>query len=392
MSKETRRENADWSAVIDLIERVMAEDDLLPHVVAGVRATVSEVAVLPVADVATHTRALLTAATRALAARRGPNEAELAFVAELAETRARQGIPIEAVLGAIHMAGRAIWARARELAADEGIGEGQLLDARELYDDWSETVRSRLIRADRDARSQRVDRRRDRQSELVRRLIDGGSAASLAAAEAGFGDSTLWVLVARLGEERAEEALRRILERDPKSLCAPTADTLVGVSTRRPAMPAGLTVDPGWVIGLAGPVGTDEVALGHRLAASAVPAAEASGRAGVVHVADVASAVALLTRSDLSAVLMARHDAARRELRDTARPVAESVIAWVQRDRDTNAAADALFVHANTVRNRIQRFTQVTGIDPAASFGAVDAWLVCQGWLSGQPQLSDRPV
>ncbi|GIF41435.1 hypothetical protein [Actinoplanes xinjiangensis] len=65
----------DWTAVVDLIERVMGDEDLLPSVISGVRATVREVAVLPPSDIAGHTRALLTAATRALADRRGPTGA-----------------------------------------------------------------------------------------------------------------------------------------------------------------------------------------------------------------------------------------------------------------------------------------------------------------------------
>src|SRR5690606_40775194 len=75
--------DADWNPVIDLIERVTGDRDLLPSVVAGVSASVREVSVLPPADIAGHTRALLAAATRAIAARRGPTEAELSFVAEL---------------------------------------------------------------------------------------------------------------------------------------------------------------------------------------------------------------------------------------------------------------------------------------------------------------------
>ena len=41
----------------------------------------------------------------------------------------------------------------------------------------------------------------------------------------------------------------------------------------------------------------------------------------------------------------------------------------------------ALDVHPNTIRNRVLRFGQVTGIDAASTFGATDAWLLCRGWL-----------
>lgn len=151
------RHRDDWPAVVDLIEQVCAEEDLMSASVAGVRTTVREVAALSPADIAGHTRALLAAATRALAAGRGPTEAELSFVEDLAVARARQGVPIEAVLRAIHVAERAIWSRARELAADR-VRADLLLDVRELYDDWAEAVRTRLITATPGRRAGRLSR------------------------------------------------------------------------------------------------------------------------------------------------------------------------------------------------------------------------------------------
>lgn len=383
MLREPRETVSQWSAVVDLIERVMADEDLLPQAVSGVRSMIAEVSSLPVADVAGHTRALLTAATRALAARRGPTEAELAFVEELAVTRASQGIPIEVVLGAIHVAERAIWTRARELAPAEDVGAGVLLDARELYDDWAEAVRARLIRAHRDAQLELTAVRRDRDVELMRRLLEGGSAASLAAAEVGLPYAGgLWVMVGRNGDRQAEEMMRRLRSERVASLTAPFADTLVTVTAARPAPPARASAGTDAVVGVAGPVGVEEITTAHRLAVAVVPAAESVRRVGPVHVGEMASVVAVLSRSDLCAALVARHADAHRELGASAIPVALAVRAWLEADRDAGAAAEALFVHANTVRNRVQRFTRTTGIDPLGTFGALDAWWLCVAWLA----------
>ena len=95
-----------WRDVTDLIESVAASPAVLAEAVEEVRSSSREIAALDVADVARHTRTLLVAATRAIAAQRGPTEAELAFIEELGVTRARQGVPITAVLGAIHVAQR----------------------------------------------------------------------------------------------------------------------------------------------------------------------------------------------------------------------------------------------------------------------------------------------
>ncbi|GIE29436.1 hypothetical protein Ait01nite_024810 [Actinoplanes italicus] len=363
----------DWTAVVDLIERVMGDEVLLPSVISGVRATVREVSVLPPSDIAGHTRALLTAATRAMAARRGPTEAELSFVAELGVTRARQGVPIEAVLGAIHVAERAIWARAREVARAEGVSAERLLDARELYDDWADAVRGRLIMAHRAAKAVAEPAHGNREAAILRRLLQGGSAAALAVAEAGLpAGGGLWVLVARPGFEE------RPLRDQPAVLCAVLGDLFVAVLTRPPTSRAAA---PGTTAGLAGPAEPDKLAPVRRLALAALAAAESTGRTGIVHIADVAWQAALTERADLAAVLLDRHRDAWAALGPNAEPVAHAVLAFLENDRDVTVAGTRLFVHPNTVRNRVRRFAEVTGIDPAGTFGATNAWWLCRTWL-----------
>ncbi|MFC7531483.1 helix-turn-helix domain-containing protein [Actinoplanes sp. GCM10030250] len=373
----------DWTAVVELIERVVGDEDLLPSVIAGVRTTVREVAGLPPSDIAGHTRALLVAATRALAARRGPTEAELSFVEELGVTRARQGVPIEAVLSAIHVAERAIWARARELAGSEGVGADRLLDARELYDDWADAVRARLITAHRAAKIGTEPQRGGRDAAILRRLLQGGSAAALAVAEAGLPVADgLWVLVTRPGAERA---LREHLP----VLCAVVDDLLIGVLSREPSSLVPFSLVPSSPVpsspvptaGLAGPAEPEKLAPVQRLAAAALAAAETTGRTGVVHIADVAWLAALTERADLAAVLLDRHQRAWATLGSNAEPVARAVLTWLESDRDVTVAGGKLFVHPNTVRNRVQRFAEVTGIDPVSTFGATNAWWLCRTWL-----------
>ncbi|MBA0051266.1 PucR family transcriptional regulator [Streptomyces sp. AJS327] len=360
-----------WRDVVDLIERVVGEDELMPSVVAGVRGTVREVAALPAADIAGHTRALLAAATRALAARRGPTEAELSFVEELGSTRARQGVPIEAVLGAIHVAERVIWSRAREAA--NGLEAHVLLDVRELYEDWAHAVRARLISAHRAADAGRHVGERD--LAALRRLLEGGSAATLAAAEAGLPPGGgLWVLVARPGDGALEQSVR---EHGP-ALLAHVDGLLVGVFARAP----GERATGGGTAGLAGPAEPEELGAVRRLALAALTAAESTGRGGVTHVADVAVLAAVADRADLAAMLTDRHRPAMTALGPHARPVAQAVRAWLECGRDVPAAATRLFVHANTVRNRVHRFADLTGIDPTDPFGALNAWWLCGEWLA----------
>lgn len=366
-----------------LVDAVMSEDDLVPSVLLGVRQLVQEVAALPPADMAGQTRAMMAAATRAVAGRRGPTEAELSFVEDLAVTRAQQGIPIEVVLEAIHVSERGIWARARELSGELGLDPRRVLDARELYDDWAEAVRRRLIRAHREARSH--GRAMDRETEVVRRLLDGGTAAALAAAEAGFPTgSPVWVAVAH-GPD-ALTLLRRASGPRPETWTALLDDGPVSVTARAPQASA---VPDGALVGVAGPVTVEEAGTARPLAAAAIGAAAAASRNGLVHAAEVAVPAALLSRTDLAALLIQHHHGAREQLGSQLRPVTSAVHAWLSAGRDTDAAAAASFVHPNTVRNRVQRFSEVTGLDPADPLGAATAWWLCHLWLGEEG--SDRP-
>ena len=352
----------DWPRLVDLVERVVSEDDLLTSVVAGTRGTVREVSALPAADMTGHTRALLAAAIRAVTARRAPTETELSFVAELAVVRAGQGVPVEAVLAAIHVAERAIWSRVRAAAQAEGLSAEPLLDARELYDDWADAVRSRLLAA---YRSARADRGADATSALVRRLLEGGTAATLAASEAGL-PPELWVTVSRRRPSPSIPTTFLFAEVDGLDVC-------VGGGEPRGRIRH--------TTGVAGPAAAKDLAGLRDLAVAALTAAEAIGRTGMVHVADIASLAAVVERPELAAALLNRHRAALASLRQNAEPVAQAVRTWFEADQDTERAASRLFVHPNTVRNRLHRFAETTGLDPSTPVGAVDSWLLCRTWL-----------
>lgn len=370
---------APWSRIADLIESVAGSEGLIAETVEEVRAARPEMAGLDAADVARHTRALLAAATRALAARRGPTEAELSFVEDLAVTRARQGIPIEAVLSAIHVAQRRIWAQARALGEAAGVRPAQLLDARELYDDWSESVRVRLIAAHRQARDNARAAGHDRPGLVLRRLLDGGAAAALAAAEVGLRPTAVSVLVVPgLSREEATALVARLRGRGAAGLEAGVVVAVVGrVGDELAQMLAGL------VAGAAGPGAAEEIPALRRLAGAAAEVAQLDGRLGVTKVADVAVRVALDGRGDLAAAVLERFREGTDRLGRAATATVETTRVWLEAGCDTDRAAAVVFVHPNTVRNRVGALTRATGLDPDDPFQAVTLWWLCRAWTAG---------
>lgn len=362
---------SDWDQIADLIERVVAAPDLMDEVVEEVRASIREISGLEASDVARHTRALLAAATRSIASRRGPTEAELSFVEDLAVTRARQGVPIHAVLSAIHVAERRIWARAKSVAADTGVDPTLVLDARELYDDWAQEVRSRLLQAHRSAEV--TGRATDTGADTVRRLLQGGSAASLAAAAAGLPSTGLHVLVSP-HPDRA--GLARVVRRARGGVVTDTGAETVAVVRRVP----GVLQSAAGPVGVAGPGTPEDVVTLRRRAAAAARAAQARGRTGCVDVAEVATLAAQQDRGDLAALLVERHASAIDALGRVADNTVATVRAWLECGCDTERTAEREFVHANTVRNRVATLTTATGLDARDPFQAVDLWWLCVTW------------
>jgi DNA-binding PucR family transcriptional regulator len=92
---------------------------------------------------------------------------------------------------------------------------------------------------------------------------------------------------------------------------------------------------------------------------------------------------ALRSRPDLGRALVDRHlgDVGRDE--DYLHDVAGTVTAYLERDRNVDATAAALYVHPNTVRHRLKRFHERTGLRLESPFDAVAAWWLVRTWDGG---------
>lgn len=370
-----------WAQVVQLIEDVMGDAALLGAVVTEVRSAIREISGLDPADVARHTRGLLAAATRAIAERRAPTQSELAALEDLAVTRARQGIPIHAVLAAIHVAERRVWASARSAARAEGVPPELVLEARELYDDWAALVRERLIVTHTAATRSALARRDD---DLLRRLLAGGSAAALAARMAGLiDDSSASMLVVAVAPGLTPDEAQLLLSglRSSSSLLGPVGiedGDVVAVWRRAPR-----TLDSPVPLGVSAPMAPEALPSARAQATAAARAARRRGLTGLVPAAGVATLSAIEDRHDLAALLLDAHEEALRRL-PRATEVLSTVQAWLESGRDCDRAAGRLFVHPNTVRNRVNTLCSALEIDADDPFRAVDLWWLCAAWAERQ--------
>ncbi|HSK22519.1 MAG TPA: helix-turn-helix domain-containing protein [Egicoccus sp.] len=364
----------EWRPIVELLDTVSSRADLVDDAVRLTRDHVPGIGRLPPEDVARHTRALLAAATRAIAERRGPSDAELDFIEELAVTRARQQVPIEAVLRGIHLAGQAVWRDARRVAEERAVPAALLLDARELYEQWAEAVRARLLVAHRQAELAQTQSMRDRRVGLLRRALDGGPDAPAALRDAGFAATDgCWVVHARPADAPAAAALEQALRTDVADLFGVLDDALVGVTAARPDGGAGVET----AVAVAGPLDGAALDLGDRWARQAWTAAAARGRSGVVDVRELALEADLLDNPALAGHVADGRLATLAAEGTFADVLLATVAAYAEHRGHVPSTAAALYVHPNTVRHRLRRLAELTDLDLDDPFDLVTAW-----WLA----------
>ena len=200
----------------------------------------------------------------------------------------------------------------------------------------------------------------------------------LAAAEADLPPAALWVVHVAAGADAAAAAREDRLRSGPSDLFAVLGDALVGVLA---GAPRGAPDVP---VGVAGPVAAEELDAAASWARRAHDAAGATGRTGLVPVSDVALVVALRDAADLGQLLRRTRLAGLDPDQPFATDLATTVRLYLELDGNVDATAARLFVHPNTVRHRLKRFGELTGVELVGTFRAVEAWWAVGDWLAAR--------
>ncbi len=106
----------------------------------------------------------------------------------------------------------------------------------------------------------------------------------------------------------------------------------------------------------------------------ALDAALAFGREGIVELADLGPLPLALGADDLAEALERRHFEALDREGQSGRDVEETVRALLEHDQNADEVSRALHVHRNTVRYRLGRFRELTGLDLRRTDDLVTSW------------------
>jgi PucR-like helix-turn-helix protein/diguanylate cyclase with GGDEF domain len=377
--RTTRRD--DWQQVVELCEIVTKEvPEVVPGIITRIRAASPDYAGVPREDHEKHVSEQFRGLLDGLAARRPPTTAQTEAARELGRQRARQGVRVEEMIGAYHVGYREMWnvLLARADAHDPQLTV-RLVRLVDLVWTWIRLISS----ASADAYAEVLRSQHAVQITLAHRFLEilhageeaSGEAAHLAHALAFDPDEHFQAVCFGLPapSETGLDQLRQRLGRLPGTvhlatrgsygvvLCQATpADTVT--ATVREALP-GLGIGVGLRRrGLAGA----ESSIVDAQRALAV----AGGEDVVLFAEEWLPATLLTDRRRLEPLLRLGADVA------AAHPhLARAVLGYAENGFSVTATARKLNLHPNTVKYRLDRWTQLTGWDPRVLRGLLNSWL-----------------
>ncbi|PTL59425.1 helix-turn-helix domain-containing protein [Paraconexibacter algicola] len=322
-------------------------------------AEIPEYGVLDVAEVLEGIQRDLGLAVAALLEARTFTPQDRETMSLIGDTRAVQRLPLEGMLRVYRMTVDEIF---RELWAAAEIGELQPFEVLQLTSRvWSYAgplmdLATAAYRA-RELELALADS--DRRTGLVHELLLSPSAAPASVAAAIGLDPLREVLAfrARTTTPDGPAALLSALKLPgvlDGGIAVPYEGDVIGLAPRRPTLPDA----PGVVVGL-GPVGPlAALPSSFALATRTVETAAAFGLHGVLTLDRVPLHAMTRAEAELAGLLHAR---CVRPVLD-APEVLDTVRAFLAHELAAEATADALAVHANTVRNRLHRYEALTGL------------------------------
>lgn len=299
--------------------------------------------------------------------RRAPNPDEVKTARRLGARRAAQGLGLDAVVGAYHLGCQQMWDLFLERAHRDGCDRAAyLLEVVNILWVWVDAVTSAAADGYSAAMQAEQVQRLDAGHRLLEALYAGQAhreTTALIARSLGFEVAGRFSAACLLAEPDAEdklERLRRACHRLGATAHAQTrsATLILIVQAADPhdvLVAAKLHTIPGG-IGLSRP-GLDGLAMSIRDAEKAIALAAHRRTAAVDFGADWLSSILFAERVELEPILRPRCTAVASHFTD-------AVAAYAAHGFSIAAAGEALHVHANTIKYRLERWRELTGWDP----------------------------
>jgi len=359
-----------------LVAEIEAElDAVIERIGERIREEIPGFRRLPSETLARAVRGNVTRALAALRELRAPTPDELERAADVGRERAEQGLPIDAVLHAYRISITAVWSRFGELARERGADVASVLAFSETLWLWADAVMDIVAAAHREVELEQAREEQQRRDAFVFALLTGTLDAGDARREsASFGLDTEREYVpfrARRvqtdGERTLPHRVALALAGDDGLVTAVDRD-FAGVAVRAPV------AIPGVVCGIGPPARLETLPLAFAHASRALQTAVAFDQEGAFTLADLSIRPAILADEALGEAFAARHLAPLGSLGRLGAELETTLRAWLDEGMQIEETARALHVHPNTLRHRLRRFEQATGVSLRDPREIVELW------------------
>lgn len=312
-----------------------------------------------------------------LASLRVPDAALRDMLGGFAVERAARGIPLDVLAVGYQLGSREMLACIDEVAIEVGLPSDLLLAVHDSTWEFSNEASSVFARIEHDLAVERAHFDAERRSTFAVGVLSGAFSSEQIDRDAhlfGLDPRARYVAVAARSVSPGDaDAVRRAIAsavRMPadRLLFAQVGATLGFIAPTAPDDVAGHLVAVGRAVEL------DELDDGFDEAVVALETAERFGQSGVVRLSDLGPRPLVLSAVRTAAGLSSRHLA---ELDGAGRSggvIEETIRVYLECDQQVGVVARRLTVHRNTVRYRVNRFHELTGLDVRRTEDLVTAW------------------
>jgi hypothetical protein len=367
------------AAVAEFVDRLRNSlDSYSERVLLLTRRHLPGYAVVSDDDLRASARAELEGLVAELASLRFPDSAARDRLDGLALHRAAQGMPLETLSLGYRLGSREMLALMDDIAHEVGLPNDLVLAMHDSTWEFANEAAARFSSIEHNRAVERVRFDAERRSGFVRGVLSGGSTSDEIHRDAdlfGLDPRRSYVpLALPFPSTQAADAVRRTLatalHTTPDRLLFADVGTVLGCIA--PVVPVGLD-HVLLAVGTAGSL--DSLSKGFDEAVLALETAALFGVIGVVRLEDLGpKPLALSTSAAAAGALERIHfavlDAEGRaggEIEDTTR-------IYLECNQQVQDVATLLTVHPNTVRYRIGRFRELTGLDVRRTEDLVTAW------------------
>jgi hypothetical protein len=362
-----------------LLQEMAQDAGIVDELVEAARAQSPDVARLPAAENRRHISVLLAAGLESFERRGDPSARDFAEATRLGTERAAQCVPIGGLLTAVQ-AGRT---RAMEIAIGRGraagIPDDVLLEVLLELDRYTGALERHVIDGYHAAERELARSHWEARTGMLRRLLLGQEPAPTADELARWGlrpDGRYHCVVSDATEPARLAAYRGVFG---------SIDTRqAGLAPRLPAPPA---TDPDLLVVVSPACALTEIPAVYELCVAALRAA--GTLRGSRRLVDLAGETALAGQPLLAELLRADLLGALKPGDDFHRELVTTALAYLDHGQRLDHTAGALHVHPNTVRYRLRRLLEITGmpfpaVDPGDHLTVLETlrcWWALRAWL-----------